>query len=68
MCRVVNGFKLDGSDNARICAWESNPANCYNCGECPEVMEHPQDGALPCGQFNCWVELTCRRQHCEEDV
>lgn len=56
---MVNGFKGDGSDNDRIIAWETNPANCYNCAECPEVMEYPVDGTFPCGQYNCWVVLTC---------
>lgn len=65
---MVNGFKGDGSDNDRIRDWLCNPENAFCCHECPYEMEHPSHDALPCGQYHCWVELTCRRQHCEEDA
>ena len=36
-----------------------NPANAYNCSECPENEE--REGSLPCGQQNCWVCVHCNR-------
>ena len=39
-----------------------NPDNIRNCDDCPERMIHYDRETvttLPCGQFHCWVELTC---------
>ena len=38
-----------------------NPDNICNCECCPERCTNVSDrfGILPCGQFHCWVELTC---------
>ena len=57
MAKIVNGFKGDGSDNDRIAAWLYDEKNEYNCAECPYESEHPAQGTLPCGQYNCWVTL-----------
>jgi hypothetical protein len=35
-----------------------NPANIYNCTECPE-NEGRTEECLPCGQQNCWVQCHC---------
>ena len=40
-----------------------NPDNICNCDACPERMIHydrETAATLPCGQFHCWVDLTCR--------
>ena len=41
--------------------WIGNPDNSMRCDECP----HGKDGFydLPCGQQNCWVDMTCK--NCE---
>lgn len=39
-----------------------DPRNICNCDACPERMDHyDRETAitLPCGQFHCWVDLTC---------
>jgi|GEM_PF-7009510 len=33
--------------------------NIMNCDQCPYKMKHPSWDALPCGQYHCWVELSC---------
>lgn len=46
-----------------------NPENSYNCDECPENLEltyEQRNGALPCGQQNCWVDCHCRHYLEEE--
>lgn len=35
----------------------SSPENSHNCAECPE-NEHRDNDTLPCGQQNCWVDVT----------
>ena len=37
----------------------ADPDNIRNCDQCPEKMKHPSWDALPCGQYHCWVELSC---------
>lgn len=40
-----------------------NPKNVRNCKECPEnsgFTEGANGNRLPCGQYNCWVELSVR--------
>ena len=41
----------------------STPCNSYNCKNCPanEGRSHPFEQVLPCGQFNCWVDI--HKQH-----
>ena len=36
-----------------------NPNNSHNCKECPE-RESGNNGGLPCGQQQCWVDVTCK--------
>ena len=39
-----------------------DPDNICNCDACPERMAHYDSetaATLPCGQFHCWVDLTC---------
>ena len=40
-----------------------NPENCFNCSKCPENrdMASDFDRRYPCGQQNCWVDVTCNR-------
>lgn len=40
--------------------WLYNPENIRNCSECPDNIgcSNFQD-RLPCGQWNCWVEIHC---------
>lgn len=48
-----------------ILSFLSNVENSHNCSECPyneEFSDWPGH-RLPCGQFNCWVDL----HHAEED-
>ena len=35
------------------------PCNSYNCKNCPanEGRNHSIEQVLPCGQFNCWVDI-----------
>lgn len=42
----------------------NNPRNAYNCAKCPENRnESSWPGTRrPCGQFNCWVVLTCEQK------
>ena len=39
-------------------AWMYTPANAFKCAECPERDDRHRRG-YPCGQQNCWVEVTC---------
>lgn len=42
-----------------------NLENIRNCEACPECMTHYDNEiavTLPCGQFHCWVELTCDKK------
>lgn len=32
--------------------------NSHDCERCPENREMEDGGRLPCGQFNCWVEVS----------
>lgn len=52
-------WKLDGSDNDAIREFLADPNNIHNCEQCPYKMKSEQRN-LPCGQQNCWVELTCK--------
>lgn len=49
----------DGTDNDLIRMFLSDIDNIGNCDCCPYKMAHPTDGNLPCGQSNCWVEISC---------
>lgn len=52
-------WKRDGSDNALIREFLADSDNIRNCEVCPYKMKHPSYDALPCGQYHCWVELSC---------
>ena len=39
-------------------AWMDTPSNVLKCAECPERDARRRSG-YPCGQQNCWVEVTC---------
>lgn len=52
-------WKRDGSDNALIREFLADPDNIRNCEVCPYKMKYPSHDALPCGQYHCWVELSC---------
>ena len=43
----------------------NDKSNSHNCTKCPENAGFdPWPGnRLPCGQFNCWVDLYC----CDEE-
>ena len=47
----------------------NDPNNSHNCTKCPENAGFdPWPGnRLPCGQFNCWVELHCCNDEEEEE-
>ena len=51
-------WKLDGSDNDAIREFLADPNNIYNCEQCPYRMKNAPESTLPCGQQNCWVEVT----------
>ena len=38
--------------------WMYTPANAFKCAECPARDDRRWRG-YPCGQQNCWVEVTC---------
>ena len=38
--------------------WMYTPANAFKCAECPARDGRRRRG-YPCGQQNCWVEVTC---------
>lgn len=52
-------WKRDGSDNALIREFLADSNNIMNCDQCPYKMKHSHHDALPCGQYHCWVELSC---------
>ena len=52
-------WRCDGTDNALTRQFLADAGNICNCECCPYKMTRPQDGKLPCGQSNCWVELSC---------
>lgn len=45
----------------KVKAFDGNPDNCLNCAECPHnIGSSDWPGTkLPCGQFLCWVDVTC---------
>ena len=49
----------DGTDNELIHMFLADIDNIGNCDCCPYKTAHPTDGKLPCGQSNCWVEISC---------
>lgn len=52
-------WKNDGTDNDLIREFLADPDNIGKCDVCPYKMKHPSYDALPCGQYHCWVELSC---------
>ena len=38
--------------------WMYTPGNAFKCAECPARDDRHRSG-YPCGQQNCWVEVTC---------
>lgn len=52
-------WRCDGTDNTLIRQFLADADNIGNCEFCPYKMTRPADGKLPCGQSNCWVELSC---------
>lgn len=46
-------------DRKTYISFMCNPNNSYNCKECPE-RESGNNGRLPCGQQQCWVDVTCK--------
>lgn len=49
----------NNEDNNLIRAFLADSDNIMNCDLCPYKMKHPSWGTLPCGQYHCWVELSC---------
>ena len=50
--------------NEEYISFMCNPDNIRNCDCCPECIGCSDYlGILPCGQFHCWVELTCDDNH-----
>lgn len=49
----------NNEDNNLIRVFLADPDNIMNCSQCPYKMKHPSWDALPCGQYHCWVELSC---------
>lgn len=43
------------------CKFMFDNKNINNCKECPENMQMQQDNRLPCGQYHCWVALSCKQ-------
>ena len=39
--------------------WMNTESNIFRCSECPERKDGRYHSCLPCGQQNCWVEVTC---------
>lgn len=48
-----------GMDYEEARAFLYDEDNAYKCDKCPERREGRHDGQLPCGQYNCWVKVTC---------
>lgn len=47
--------------NEEIKAFLCNEENAHKCGSCPYNEGHSDwQGAYPCGQWNCWVSVTCK--------
>lgn len=45
----------------KIKEFDCNPANSHNCEECPRNNGFSGwQNRLPCGQQNCWVDVTCQ--------
>ena len=46
----------------------NDPNNSHNCVKCPENagFDTWPGNRLPCGQFNCWVDLHCDEGEEEE--
>ena len=42
----------------------TNPANVCKCAGCPENRDEKSmsDFRLPCGQYHCWVALSCGKE------
>lgn len=36
--------------------------NSHRCEKCPENREMENGGRLPCGQYNCWVNVHNRKE------
>ena len=48
-----------------------NSDNIHNCDACPERMinyDNETAQTLPCGQFHCWVGITCNSDSDDSDV
>lgn len=59
---AIDWSKVDWTNNENnnlIRAFLADSDNIMNCNQCPYKMKHPHWGALPCGQYHCWVELSC---------
>ena len=52
-------WNLDGSMNELMREFGGDPENVYNCDVCPWKKTHSGHDQLPCGQYHCWVELSC---------
>lgn len=63
---ITNGFNCDGSDNDRIRMFLANPENIYNCDKCPYQLQ-TYEQFLPCGQQNCWVQVSCEERSQENE-
>lgn len=55
---IVNGREMKFGD---YLGFMYNENNIRNCSQCPENRDWDSGNALPCGEYNCWVRLHCRR-------
>ena len=58
---VVNGKEIEVNDYIDFMYNEKNIGHCSQCPENRDCGNGPNGNVLPCGQYNCWVRLHCRR-------
>ena len=61
---IVDYMIKEGTESTNYGAWnfglETDIAAFSEMSvKCPYKMKHPSWDALPCGQYHCWVELSC---------
>lgn len=50
-------------DIEKYCKFMFDYKNIRNCKVCPENkgIQSQRENQLPCGQYHCWVALSCNR-------
>lgn len=54
----------DVAKNEAIKDFDCNPENSHCCADCPHDRNFSDwQDRLPCGQYHCWVDVTCRKEN-----